>query len=162
MRLNLFLPHRGGSRGRRGPLRRILGLLGPSWAAAPLRRVVQAAALTLFAVLLFHVCWSPPVPDQADAFADREFIDAETFLALDPLVGISTSVAARTWVRTLAWAGAAERSDAQLPGSVDLNIEAMYSYPGSGILMIAHQLGHGGGDTATGIVVGVTVGGGRR
>ena len=105
MRLNFFLPHRGGSRGSQGPLRRILGLLGASWAAAPLRRVVQAAALALFAALLFDVCWSPPPRDQAAGFAAREFIEAETFLALDPLVGISTAVAARTWVRTLTWAG---------------------------------------------------------
>ena len=106
MRLNLFLPHRDPAGGGPGPLRRILGLMGVSWSFSPLRRGVQAASLALFAVLFFYVCWSPPARDQAGAFAAREFIEAETFLALDPLVGISAAVAARTWVRTLTWAGA--------------------------------------------------------
>ncbi len=41
----------------------------------------------------------------ADDRQAKELVPAETFLALDPLVSISTALAARTWVWSLAWAG---------------------------------------------------------
>jgi len=210
MRLDFFLPFR--REAEQGPLRRALGLLGPSWRAAPLRRIVQTVCLLAFAWLFFRVCWPytaqpappPPAPrawdgwlpvevdaetgkvvvevdktldepiavgvelratdrgsgagtdvgvfrvsasgerrlslevtkelrpEQADAlsaslgpwslreipppppwpshYADdlvaKETIPAETFLAIDPLVSISTALAAKTWVWSLAFAGA--------------------------------------------------------
>ena len=100
MRLHLFLPHRHPP----GALRRALGALGPSWASSPVRRVVQGGFLVLFGVLVFYVCYPQGAPDYAEAMEHREFIDAETFLAMDPLVGISAAVAGRAWVRSLAWA----------------------------------------------------------
>lgn len=42
----------------------------------------------------------------ADDLAAKEKLEAEAFLALDPLVSLSTAVAARTWVWSLVWAGA--------------------------------------------------------
>ncbi|MFO0904874.1 MAG: 4Fe-4S binding protein [Pirellulales bacterium] len=42
---------------RPGRLRRFLRKLGPTWAAAPLRRCVQAFCLVAFLLLLHYVCW---------------------------------------------------------------------------------------------------------
>lgn len=63
-RLHWFLPSRRRPSGdedgpRRNPrrLRRLLERVGPTWAASPLRRVIQAACFLLFLALLFYVCW---------------------------------------------------------------------------------------------------------
>ena len=100
MRLNLFLPYR-----RRSKARRALGLLGPTWAAAPVRRGVQTLCLALFVVILLVVCWPYGSRHHAEAMAAREVVEAEVFLAADPLAGLSASLAARTVVWSLAWAG---------------------------------------------------------
>lgn len=42
---------------KRGPLRRFLRFLGPSWLASPVRRVVQGICLVTFCVLFFYTCW---------------------------------------------------------------------------------------------------------
>ncbi|MBM4016967.1 MAG: 4Fe-4S binding protein [Planctomycetes bacterium] len=104
--MNVFLPYRSPSGGRPGLLRRVLRALGPSWEAAPVRRLVQAAAFVLFLALFFHVAW-PYGGKDYDAFRRSKefFLEAEAFLALDPLVSVSAAVAARTWVWSLAWAG---------------------------------------------------------
>jgi MauM/NapG family ferredoxin protein len=41
----------------------------------------------------------------ADDLAAKQLLPAETFLSLDPLVGLSTAVAARSWIPALLWAG---------------------------------------------------------
>ena len=114
MRLNLFLPFRDASKGwhasarRSMPpslLRRVLGTIGPSWLSSPVRRVVQAAALGGFLVLFFYVCW-PGARPYAESMQAKEIVEAETFLALDPLVSISAAIAARAWVWSLMWMGA--------------------------------------------------------
>ncbi|HEX8912169.1 MAG TPA: 4Fe-4S binding protein [Humisphaera sp.] len=46
-----------------------------------------------------------PASHYADDRAAKERVDAEAFLSLDPLVSLSTAVAGRTWVWSLAWAG---------------------------------------------------------
>ncbi len=69
------------------------------------RRYVQAAWFVLFLVLFLYVCWPYDVRHHAEARAAREVVEAEAFLALDPLVSISTAIAARAWVWPLAWAG---------------------------------------------------------
>lgn len=106
MQLNLFLPSRPGPDGAAGVARRMLRRLGPSWALSPVRRFMQAAGLMLFVFLFFYVCWPGGAGPHAEAMARREVVEAETFLALDPLVSVSAAVAARTWVPALAWAGA--------------------------------------------------------
>lgn len=114
MRLNLFSSSETSSAG--GPRaqhirpvlrigRRLLAALGPSFRASPARRLVQCAALGVFLLLLFVVCWPYGAQHHADAMRAREFIEAEAFLALDPLVSISTALAAKAWVWSLAWAG---------------------------------------------------------
>jgi len=61
--------------------------------------------MVLFLVLFVWVAWPYGSPDYAGTMSRREFIDAEVFLALDPLVSISTAIAARTWVWSLGFAG---------------------------------------------------------
>jgi ferredoxin len=100
---------------RPGLARRLLKRLGPTWLAAPLCRAAQSLGLLLFLVLLFHVCWpysAQPEPHAAgwpshysEALRAKEIVEAESWLALDPLVSISTALAARVWVWPLAWAG---------------------------------------------------------
>ncbi len=41
----------------------------------------------------------------ADELRTKELLAAETFLIIDPLVSISTAIAGRSWVWSLAWAG---------------------------------------------------------
>ncbi|MCG3179993.1 MAG: NAD(P)H-quinone oxidoreductase subunit I, chloroplastic [Phycisphaerae bacterium] len=98
-----------------GLLRRALRFVGATWVYSPLRRLVQAACLVAFLVLFFWVCWPyaarPSVqtegwPSHYDALRSaREKVDAEIFLAVDPLVSITTVIAGRTWVWSLTAAG---------------------------------------------------------
>ena len=102
MRFNLF-----GSRGMsRNWFHRVLRWLGPSWAASPARRGIQTLCFVWFGILLFYVCWPYGARNVADAFAAKEHVAAELFLALDPLVSLSTAMAARMWVWSLGIAGA--------------------------------------------------------
>ena len=97
-----------------GLMRRMLTAVGPSWQFAPLRRVIQSAFFVLFCVLFFHTWWpysAAPSPEAvgwpshyADDFAAGEIGEAELFLLLDPLLGISTAIAAREWIWSLTWA----------------------------------------------------------
>lgn len=54
-RFDWFLAYRPAS--REGRLRSVLRRLGPSWLASPVRRIVQACFLFLFALLTFYVVW---------------------------------------------------------------------------------------------------------
>jgi NAD-dependent dihydropyrimidine dehydrogenase PreA subunit len=105
MALNIFLGYRVPRDAQSSLARRALRLLGPSWEAAPARRLVQAAAFALFLVLFFYVAWPYGEKNYAAYRDTKELVAAETFLALDPLVSLSASVAARTLVWSLAWAG---------------------------------------------------------
>lgn len=102
---------------RRGPLRRGLRWVGVSWAAAPVRRLVQAVCLIGFSILFFFVCWPYDARPReglgpgewpshyADNLSGKEFVPAELFLTIDPLVSLSTAIASRNWVWSLACAG---------------------------------------------------------
>ena len=65
--------------------------------ATPLRRLLQAVALGIFGWLFFHVAWPHAAVFSPDLLADKEHLPAELLLWLDPLVGPSTAIAARTW-----------------------------------------------------------------
>ena len=106
IRMNLYLASRQPGEGLVGFCRRALRWLGPTWAAAPLRRIAQVLALALFFVLFFYVTWPYGSKDYAALRESKEVVDADAFLSLDPLVGLSAAVAARAWVAPLAWAGA--------------------------------------------------------
>ncbi|MBP7050274.1 MAG: 4Fe-4S binding protein [Phycisphaerae bacterium] len=75
--------------------------LGPSRSAWLVRRSAQAACLIAFLALFFYVCWPYGSRQYAEAFHAREIVDAELFLFLDPLVSVSTAVAARMLVWSL-------------------------------------------------------------
>lgn len=90
---------------QRRALRRRRSALGIGWATSPLRKFVQTVSLLVFLALYFWVLW-PYEKDAAAAYARREVVEAEAFLALDPLVSMSTAIAARMWVGSLAWAAA--------------------------------------------------------
>lgn len=100
MRLNIFLS----TTTRYQTLARALSALGPTWRSSPIRRICQSVFLVGFVVLFVYVCWPYGSSQYADFFADKEAIDAEIFLALDPLVSIATAVAARMWVWSLGFA----------------------------------------------------------
>ena len=101
--------------GKPGLLRRCLKRLGPTWLSAPARRLVQSVCFGMFLVAFFYVCWPYDARPEASAegwpahyarsLAAKEWGEAEAFLAIDPLVPISTAIAARTWVWSLLWSG---------------------------------------------------------
>jgi hypothetical protein len=62
------------------------------------RRLVQVTCLSAFLILFFYVCWPYGSRQYAEAFRGREVVDAETFLLLDPLVSLSTAIAAKVLV----------------------------------------------------------------
>lgn len=90
---------------RSGMIRRVLRRLGPTWVAAPARRLIQTGCFLLFLSLFFYVCWPYGSHDYSGHMRAKEWIAAESFLALDPLVSLSTAIATRMWVWSLAWAG---------------------------------------------------------
>ena len=87
----------GKATGLRRSLDGTLRWLGPSWRAAPLRRTVQVACLGIFLHLLFVVAWPYGSVFSSRLIAGKEHPPLEVFLWLDPLVGVSTAVAARCW-----------------------------------------------------------------
>lgn len=102
MRLNFFLPRSTEHRRFAGSL----SMLGPSWRSSPVRRVSQAVFLVGFVVLLLWVCWPYGSSEYGESFAGKEIVEAEFFLAIDPLVSISAAIAARMWVWSLGFGGA--------------------------------------------------------
>jgi len=93
MRLDIFLAPRAERSWRRSALRR----LGPTWAASPWRRLSQTTFLALFFVLFLYVAWPYGGAGYVASMRAQEMMEAETFLDLDPLVPITTALAARAW-----------------------------------------------------------------
>ena len=78
--------------------------------ALRVKPVVPLSAKQLDALLLSPGPWAlhnaHPWPSHyTDELAGKEVIDAEVFLIIDPLVALSTSLAARSWVWSLTFAG---------------------------------------------------------
>ncbi|MGM0488990.1 MAG: hypothetical protein ACQESR_19795 [Planctomycetota bacterium] len=91
---------------------------------SPMRRLVQVVILIGFFTLFLYACLpytvsSPRDGDKitshqaeadtwpshhAEDFLRKEFLPAEVFLAIDPLVSISTAIASETWVWSLTFA----------------------------------------------------------
>jgi len=97
--LNLF---RSAERARQGSGRRkilntALRKLGPSWQAAPIRRTLQTICLVLYLDLFFRVSWPYAVPFSGQVLPAKEWLPVELFLWIDPLVGLSTAMAAQWW-----------------------------------------------------------------
>lgn len=116
LRLDHFLGRWRGGAGRRKPgWRKLLGRIGATVEMAPARRLIQAAAFLVFLGLAFWTAWPyDAVPDPqaagwprtfADNLASKQVLPVDSFLAIDPLVALSTALAARTWVWSLTAAG---------------------------------------------------------
>lgn len=98
-----------------GAIRRLAGWIAPTWGYSLWRRIVQALCLIVFLVLFLFVSFpytaAPSENAQtwpshyADDFLRKEIVPAELFLAIDPLVSLSTAIASRTWVWSLTFAG---------------------------------------------------------
>lgn len=71
--------------------------LGPTWQATPIRRAVQTGCLLLYLWLFLVVSWPYAARFSSQVLPDKEWLPAEIFLWLDPLVGLSTALAARAW-----------------------------------------------------------------
>ena len=107
------------------PPARLVGLAAMTWKYSSIRRIVQSICFLAFLVLFLYVCFPyTAVPEQqragwapiettaevwpshyADDIVQKEIVPAELFLAIDPLVSLSTAVASRTWVWSLTFAG---------------------------------------------------------
>jgi ferredoxin len=85
------------------PAGRLLTRLAPSWAASPLRRLLQTGFFLLFGWLFFVVAWPYGSMNYSQFLRSKEFLDAEWFLAIDPLVSASAALAGRMAVWSLAW-----------------------------------------------------------
>ncbi len=83
--------------GRRRRLDTVLRKLGPSWQAAPVRRTIQTVCLLLYLDLFFHVSWPYAALFSGRVLPAKAWLPVETFLWIDPLVGLSTAIAARWW-----------------------------------------------------------------
>ena len=84
-------------------LSKLLNKMGPTWRAAPIRRLVQTSCLLLFAYLFFYVAWPYAEHFDEHVLADKEHIPADFFLIIDPLVGLSTAVAGAYWGEVALW-----------------------------------------------------------
>ncbi|MHC4398279.1 MAG: 4Fe-4S binding protein [Planctomycetota bacterium] len=83
----------------------VFSRLAPTWRASPVRRLIQAAFLGLFGYLFFYVSWPYAQVFSSRVLSDKQWLPAELLLWMDPLVGLSTSIAARAV--SLALVGAA-------------------------------------------------------
>src|SRR5512139_3902709 len=83
--------------GWRKILNTALRKLGPSWQAAPIRRTLQTICLLLYLDLFFRVSWPYAVPFSDQVLPAKEWLPVGLFLWIDPLVGLSTAIAAQWW-----------------------------------------------------------------
>ena len=87
--------------GRKGLIRTTLKQMGETWLSSPWRRVIQAGFFLLFVWLFVYVCWPYGGNNYAQHREAKEFMPAEFFLIIDPLVSLSTAIAAKSWVWSL-------------------------------------------------------------
>jgi ferredoxin len=103
---NLFFPFLKKSKRTRwrGAAWRWLTRIGPVTRSSPFRRAVQVVCLLLFLDAFFRVCWPYSEQFSATTFSDKETLPVESFLLIDPLVGLSTALAGKVanWA-TLWW-----------------------------------------------------------
>ena len=89
-----------------GVVHRALRRLGPTWLASPVRRLAQATFLVLFLALFLGFLWNDTSSLAGGWAPEAACRPAESLLMADPLVGVSTSLAARAWTACLPWAAA--------------------------------------------------------
>lgn len=96
---NIFRPARrtGPASGKRKVFDVRLRRLGTSWQAAPVRGVLQTACLLIYFDLFFRVSWPYAALLSGGVPTLHDWLPVELLLWLDPLVGLSTAIAARWW-----------------------------------------------------------------
>jgi ferredoxin len=90
--------------GWRGRAWRWLEKAGPITRSSPARRGIQIVCLLIFLDAFFRVCWPYAERFSSTTFSDKETLPVESFLLIDPLVGLSTALAGKVlnWA-TLWW-----------------------------------------------------------
>ena len=96
---NIFFPYLKKSKrtGWRGRAWKWLERIGPATRSSPARRFIQATCLVLFLDAFFRVCWPYAEHFTSDTFGVKETIKVESFLLIDPLVALSTALAAKAF-----------------------------------------------------------------
>ncbi|HEX2971771.1 MAG TPA: 4Fe-4S binding protein, partial [Tepidisphaeraceae bacterium] len=59
--------------------------------------MIQVLSLGIFLYLFIYVAWPYAEDFSGQVIARKEWLPLETFLWLDPLVGLSTAIASRQW-----------------------------------------------------------------
>jgi len=97
--INIFSPPSTSRnrQGLRGKVNFVLRKIGPTWRYSPARRISQVLCLGLFCYLFFYVAWPYATVFTESLLEDKERLPVEFFLWLDPLVGLTTTIAARHW-----------------------------------------------------------------
>jgi ferredoxin len=97
--VNLFrsAARAGPGSGWRKLLHTALRKFGPSWEGAPIRRTLQTVCLLLYLDLFFRLSWPYSALVSHQLLPAKGWLPVEAFLWLDPLVGLSTALAARWW-----------------------------------------------------------------
>jgi hypothetical protein len=90
--------------GWRGKAWRWLEKSGPITRSSPARRGIQIVCLLIFLDAFVRVCWPYAERFSSTTFSDKETLPVESFLLIDPLVGLSTALAGKilNWA-TLWW-----------------------------------------------------------
>ena len=94
---NIFFPFlkKKERTGWRGTLHEGLARIGPITRSSPVRRAIQIGCLLLFLYAFFYTCWPYSDHFTETTFRDKEAFKVELFLLVDPLVALSTALAAR-------------------------------------------------------------------
>lgn len=105
MKANVFLPWLKKSRRKGAPgfLFRWLQRIGPVTRSSPIRRIVQVVCLGMFLFAFFSVCWPYSDTFTQTTFSDKESFPVESFLLIDPLVGLSTALAGKVFNWATLW-----------------------------------------------------------
>lgn len=105
-RADIFLPFLKKSRrtGWHGKIWQGLDRIGSVTRSSPIRRLVQITCLVLFLDAFFRVCWPYASNFTSGVIEQKEYLPVETFLLIDPLVGLSTALAGRVInTATIVW-----------------------------------------------------------
>jgi ferredoxin len=102
---NLFFPFlkKSKRKGWRGAAWRWLERIGPVTRSSPARRLIQIVCLLLFLDAFFRVCWPYSINFSSTTFSAKETFPAESFLLIDPLVGLSTALAGKVLNWSTQW-----------------------------------------------------------
>lgn len=97
MPANFFQPFLKKSQrtGWRGAVYRFTDKIGTATRSSPIRRTIQVIVLLLFLLFFFYIYWPYSDSFGATTFSDKEFFPVESILLIDPLVGLSTSLAGK-------------------------------------------------------------------